>query len=481
MKQEDYDREYGYQRIPEDNWLRKKANTFGAVFTKNGFKKSVLRRVPFARWISNYHSGNLVSDLTAGVTVGIYNVPQAMSYSTLAGLPPVYGLYASFFPPLLYSIFGTASHTSIGVFSVTCLMVNKCLQKMLKIEHDASLQNSNKLTGLTAVGIVTSLCLLTGIIQLITAATTASYFLNLEKNYRVKTIHDIPTGFPDPAFPRVDIWNFIVQDALSIAIVAYAVTISMGQIFSKKHKYRLDSNQELLALGLINIGSSFFATFPTSASLSRTLVNEECGAKTQLSGIISSICIFFVITFIGPLLSSLPSCVLAAIVLVAVKSLLMKYQELPKLWKYSKHDFETSFRIIRFDAPLIFANVDKFLDNVRDAAAEIKNQRRASTESSQENQDWTALIFDCHTWCYTDSMGIDAVREIDEDLKNLRVLPVFANLKSSLRRQYEHAGLTNQIAQYQMYPSIQDALDAAHELAANKNKFVDLEKSALYE
>lgn len=59
-----------------------------------------------------------------------------MSYSILAGLPPVYGLYASFFPPFLYSIFGSAKHSSIGVFSITCLMVDKCVKKMLKFRNE---------------------------------------------------------------------------------------------------------------------------------------------------------------------------------------------------------------------------------------------------------------------------------------------------------------------------------------------------------
>ncbi|CAI2357128.1 unnamed protein product [Caenorhabditis sp. 36 PRJEB53466] len=644
MKQADYDRQYGYNRPKNKSWINKKVESFGAVLTKTGRNKAILRRLPIITWLFNYQKGNLLQDVIAGVTTGIYNVPQAMSYSTLAGLPPVYGLYASFFPPLLYAIFGSSKHTSIGVFAITCLMVNKCLQRMLKVERDAELEHSHKFSGLTLIEIATSLCLLTGIVQAIMAlsrcdkmmkflsapaisaitfsacffgvisqipklcgfsvparnerwfnlfysiydlfvnchksnlvtiaisacalfiligskvfidpklkkhptykqipfpkelitiiaATSFSYFLNLEKNYGVKIIHEIPRGFPDPAFPRVDIWPYIIQDAVSIAVVAYAVAISMGQMFSRIHNYRIDSNQELLALGLINIFSSFFATFPTSASLSRTLVNEEAGAKTQLSGIVSCLVILSVITIIGPLLACLPSCVLAAIVLVVVNKLLMNVTKLPKLWKCSKHDFwvwiftaavtlcsdiaegvaagifsailtiaiqsqqptikqlgqirpndfrplshygsakETSFRIIRFDAPLIFANVDKFEDNLRDATAETEKKRSASVVS-QEDPDWTAIILDCHTWTYTDSMGIEKVKTIDGCLKQSNILLLFANLKSSLRRQYEDAGLLEQISQRQMYPSIQDALDAAHELLANQKSFFDVE------
>ncbi|CAB3400299.1 unnamed protein product [Caenorhabditis bovis] len=568
-------------------------------------------------------------DAVAGFTVGIYNVPQAMSYSTLAGLPPVYGLYASIFPPLIYALFGTSRHTSIGVFSLTCMMINKCIQR---ITH-----NSAKYT---KIEIATSLCLLTGLIQFVMALTRCdkmmkflsapaisaitfsacfyamitqipkmlgvsvpsrqsewfniyyetveickalpetnaitlaislstmcflltmktflepllrktwfkkfpfptelitiivntclSYFLNFENNYKVQILNDIPRGFPEPDTPSISLWPSIVLDALSLSIVAYAVTMSMGQMFSKKHKYRVDSNQELLALGIVNISSSFFSTFPTSASLSRTLLNEECGAQSQLSGVVASVCILFVITFIGPLLSSLPTCVLSVIVTVAVRSLLLNICDLPKLWKYSKHDFfiwlftaivtlcsdivegvaagillavitiaiqsqqptikqlgqvqfndfkpllhyssakPTSFKIIRFDAPLIFTNVDKFLDNVKDVSATLRIDNGKDIEFP-----WTSIIFDCHTWTYTDSMGIDAIQEINDELKSNKIIPMFANLKTSLRRQYEHAGLMKLIEPNQIYPSIQDALDCAHQIVNQLNNTEDSSK-----
>lgn len=603
MNQEEYDKKYQFNRRRGDSWVKQKVNSFGAVFTRNGFEKAVKRRVPLIGWTSRYKLENLAPDLIAGVTVGIYNVPQAMSYSTLAGLPPVYGLYASFFPPILYAIFGTATHSNIGVFSITCLMVNKCIEKMLHGEY------ANQISGLTNISVITSLCLLTGLIQafmaiircnkfmnflsepaisaitfsacffgvvnqipkfcgftvptrnepwfnlfhsisdlidnvhnsnwvtvcvsvcslaflvtskifiepifnnhggilkgipfpkeLITiiAAIVVSHSMNLEKNYGVKILKHVPTGFPSPDLPRTDIWLDILPDAFGIAVVAYAVTMAMGQIFARKHKYRLDSNQELLALGLVNIGSSLFPVFPTSCSLSRTLVNEKCGAKSQLSGFISALCILVVIMFIGPLLESLPSCVLAAIVLVVVEPLLRKCTELPLLWRCSKPDFfiwiltacvtlcsdiapgvaagiglvifniaiqsqqarvknlgkvgdndfrplnyyataeETPFRIIQFVGGPVSENSQNFQDIVNDATNTITKKRSASTES-QETKDWTAIILDCQTWTRTDHMGMQTVKEVNEDLQRKHILPLFADLKSSIRQKFELA------------------------------------------
>uniref|UniRef100_A0A0N5ASK1 Sulfate_transp domain-containing protein n=1 Tax=Syphacia muris TaxID=451379 RepID=A0A0N5ASK1_9BILA len=79
--------------------------------------------IPILKWLPQYKLQYLPTDVVAGITVGVYNIPQAMGYAVLAGLPPVIGLYSSFFSPLIYAIFGTSSQVSVGMFSVTALMV----------------------------------------------------------------------------------------------------------------------------------------------------------------------------------------------------------------------------------------------------------------------------------------------------------------------------------------------------------------------
>ncbi|MBT8299766.1 MAG: sodium-independent anion transporter, partial [Maribacter sp.] len=59
------------------------------------------RFIPFLDWISNYNKAFLLKDLLAGLTVGVILIPQGMAYAMVAGLPPVYGLYASIFPVLV--------------------------------------------------------------------------------------------------------------------------------------------------------------------------------------------------------------------------------------------------------------------------------------------------------------------------------------------------------------------------------------------
>ena len=98
-------------------------------------------------------------------------------------------------------------------------------------------------------------------------------------------------------------------------------TAAIGRMFARKHGYRLDSNQEFLALAGANLAAGLGQGFPTSGGMSQSLVNESSGARTPLSGFISSILILLVILFLSGLLRHLPQPVLAAIVLVAVTGL----------------------------------------------------------------------------------------------------------------------------------------------------------------
>lgn len=111
---------------------------------------------------------------------------------------------------------------------------------------------------------------------------------------------------PHPSLPRLDLLPSIIIDSLVIAIVAFAVSLSLAKIFAKKHKYKIDANQELIALGTANVFSSLFACYPSSASLSRSSVQERTGGRTQVAGLVSSLFMLVFLLFLGPLLHDLP-------------------------------------------------------------------------------------------------------------------------------------------------------------------------------
>ena len=81
------------------------------------------RFIPFLGWVSKYNKGFLLKDLIAGLTVGVILIPQGMAYAMVAGLPPVYGLYASVFPVLVYLFLGTSRQLAVGPVAMDSLLV----------------------------------------------------------------------------------------------------------------------------------------------------------------------------------------------------------------------------------------------------------------------------------------------------------------------------------------------------------------------
>ncbi|XP_022107827.1 solute carrier family 26 member 10-like [Acanthaster planci] len=173
----------------------------------------------------------------------------------------------------------------------------------------------------------------------IIVGTAVSYTGQFADRYGMDIVGEIPTGMPPPRLPQLSFLGGLIGDAIAIAIVGYAVSISMAKIFAKKHKYEVDPNQELLAFGTSQIFVSFFNCFPVGASLSRSLVQEVSGGKTQLAGLISSIVVLLVLYLIGPLFSSLPVCCLASIIVVALAGMFRQFKDLIVLWQVSSYDF----------------------------------------------------------------------------------------------------------------------------------------------
>jgi MFS superfamily sulfate permease-like transporter len=128
------------------------------------------------------------------------------------------------------------------------------------------------------------------------------------------------------------------ESSCRLGLVAFSISISVAKILANKNNYEVDANQGLKALGLTNVVSSFFGCHVSSSSLSRSLLQETSG-RTQLTAIFSSSVILVVLLALGPLFRTLPRCVLAAIIMVALRKMFLQVSDLPRLWKISKWDF----------------------------------------------------------------------------------------------------------------------------------------------
>lgn len=90
--------------------------------------------IPATRWLRQYRLREyLAGDVMSGLVIGIILVPQAIAYSLLAGLQPIYSLYTSFFANLIYFLLGTSHHVSMGIFSLLCLMVGQVVDRELQL------------------------------------------------------------------------------------------------------------------------------------------------------------------------------------------------------------------------------------------------------------------------------------------------------------------------------------------------------------
>ncbi|KAJ8683173.1 hypothetical protein QAD02_018965 [Eretmocerus hayati] len=170
------------------------------------------------------------------------------------------------------------------------------------------------------------------------AGTSVSSYFELPLNYGLKTVGNIPIGLPEPELPSFKLLPTVALDSVGIVMVSYTVTMAMSLILAKKGHYEVDSNQELLAMGSSNIFGAFFSCMPVSASLSRSLIQQAVGGKTQLASIVSCFILLVILLKIGPFFEPLPRCILASVIVIALKGMLTQAKELIRFWKIDKFD-----------------------------------------------------------------------------------------------------------------------------------------------
>ncbi|XP_053270640.1 chloride anion exchanger [Pleuronectes platessa] len=165
-----------------------------------------------------------------------------------------------------------------------------------------------------------------------------SYSFDFKTRFGVDVVGHIPKGYEAPMAPNLQIFQDTAVEAFPMAIVGFAVAFSVAKVYSVKHDYTIDGNQELIAFGVGNIFGASFKSFAASTALSRTAVQESTGGKTQIAGLLSAVIVMIVTLAIGFLLEPLPKSVLGAVVIVNLKGMLMQVREIPYLWRRDKPD-----------------------------------------------------------------------------------------------------------------------------------------------
>lgn len=178
----------------------------------------------------------------------------------------------------------------------------------------------------------------TGPILAVAATTALAYVFTLSE-YGVKLVGAVPQGLPSVTVPSfsTELLAALAIPALLISIVGFVESVSVGQTLAAKRRYRIDPDQELIALGASNMAAGLTSGYPVTGGFARSVVNFDAGAETPAAGAFAAVGLALATMFLTPLLAWLPQATLAATIIVAVMSL-VDCTMLKRTWNYSKAD-----------------------------------------------------------------------------------------------------------------------------------------------
>jgi len=545
-----------------------------------------------------------MADLAAGLTVGVVLIPQGMAYALIAGLPPVYGLYAAVVPMALYALLGTSRHMSVGPVAMAALLVANGVAPLadgdagryvtlaimltllvgviqlgmglLRAGFLVNLLSHPVLAGFTSaaaimiatsqLGGLTGLAISRGhvhemVIELagtwsgthlltlsiggaavaagigvrrilpklpvpmiiVLLGTLASWFFGFGER-GVQIVGAVPSGLPSFALPGFAMLGLpgldsslglpdvtaLLPVAVAIALVGFMESIAVAKVYASRYRYDIDADQELKALGIANIAGGFFQSFPATGGFSRTAVNVDAGARSQIAALISAGVIAVTLLFLTPLFHHLPKAILSAIIIVAVLGLI-DVQEARKLWHVDRRDFglmiatflatlvfgieegiligaglsiavllqqiaqprisvlgrvpgtdqyrsvlnrpdavvEPGVAVLRMEASLFYGNAEAFRDAARKSFADAISSPR------------TALVIDCYPMNRTDSTGLHMLHEILYEVRGQGGRVYLSGVKEPLDDKLLAGGIRDLIGPERYFPELRPAVEAA--------------------
>ncbi|WP_417538208.1 SulP family inorganic anion transporter [Marinomonas sp.] len=129
----------------------------------------------------------------------------------------------------------------------------------------------------------------------------------------------------------------LLPGAFLISIVGFVGSVSVAQSFAAKRKQSINPNQELVGLGLANLGAAFSGSFPVTGGFSRSVVNVSAGATTPMTGILTGLLMLFTLLFLTPLFYYLPTAVLASCIITSILQLI-DFKDFTRLYRFSKQE-----------------------------------------------------------------------------------------------------------------------------------------------
>ena len=348
-----------------------------------------------------------------------------------------------------------------------------------------------------------------GILIAVVAATVLVAVLHLDARAGVGVLGPLPQGLPRPNLPLIPFDDLlpVLTGALAVALVSFADTSVLSRTYAARLHSPVDPNQEMVALGVANFAAGFFQGFPISSSSSRTPVAEAAGARTQLAAVVGATAIALLLVLAPGLLRYLPNTALAAVVIASAIGL-FELSDLKRIYRIQRWEFWLSMLcfagvavfgaipgitvaivvaiieflwdgwrphsailgkvdgisghhditrypgarvlpglvMLRWDAPLFFANAELFQNRVRDAVASATFPVR-----------W--LVVAAEPVTSVDVTSADALRELDDKLREANVRLCFAEMKDPVKDKLRRFELYARF-EGRFFPTLDDAVSS---------------------
>lgn len=348
-----------------------------------------------------------------------------------------------------------------------------------------------------------------GLLTLV-AAIGASSALDLAGR-GVATVGGVPTGLPMVGLPSGVVADLpeLITGGLALALVGLAEGVSAARMLAARDGYRVDTDQELIAMGAANVGSGLFGGMGVAGSLSKTAAAERAGSKTQMTGVAAAVIVLLALVALAGALEPLPRCVLSAIVIQAVWGL-MDLQALRRYRTVRRNDFTSSvaalvgvllfgslyglltavalavlglvyrssridlevmgkvpdekaawgsirghperktyegLMVVRFDAPLFWANASEVADRVLAVA--------------DQQSDLRAVMLDLEATSQLDTTSVEALERIRTRLERRGVALYLVRVFYQARQVLKRSGFLDELGEGRMWHSISAGSRAA--------------------
>ncbi|GAB3430907.1 SulP family inorganic anion transporter [Flindersiella endophytica] len=346
-----------------------------------------------------------------------------------------------------------------------------------------------------------------GPLLVVLIATIATVAADLEQ-YGIRVVGDVPAGLPSFGLPALDVLPALLLPAVGVFLVGYTDNALTARAFASRGGYRIDHNQELLALGAANLGAGMFHGFPVSSSGSRTTLGDAAGSRTQLHSLVAAAAVAAVLLFLYPLLSRFPTAVLGAIVIYAAIRLI-DFAGFRRLATFRRSElvlalaafagvlaFDILYGILaavvlsvaellarvarphdailgrvpglagmhdvddypeaktipglvvyRYDSPLFFANAEDF-----------KRRALAAVDDNESPVAWFVLNVEANV--EVDITALQALDELRTELTKRGVVLALARVKQDLLDDLRAFGLADAIGPERLFPTLPTAVEA---------------------